>query len=208
VSAVDAFGPDIDPRARVVRRNAHLAGHRGGDRLQLRARRTEVALFDPFTCGRAALSLDPPPALERLLLLAQLREQAYRQQARLLHAALSQPRGAPIPSRSFPRRVDGPGIQAHRAGCRASIAPTRALDPSQGIALHSVSICDLAQRDLAAEAPRSRPAGRVFVSPESVFVWAANSSLFRIPDGGAPSALRVRAARRSTSSPSSRSDGS
>jgi hypothetical protein len=38
------------------------------------------------------------------------------------------------------------------------------------------------------------PAGRVFyVSPNSVFVWAANSSLFRIPlDGGAPSALKVR----------------
>jgi hypothetical protein len=31
-----------------------------------------------------------------------------------------------------------------------------------------------------------------YVSPGAVFVWAANSSLFRIPlDGGAPSALRV-----------------
>src|SRR6185503_5126367 len=57
-----------------------------------------------------------------------------------------------------------------------------------------VSICDLAQRDLACESTAVLgPAGRVFyVSPGSVFVWAANSSLFRIPlDGSAPSALRV-----------------
>ena len=83
-----------------------------------------------------------------------------------------------------------------RAGNRTVwvLVADEALDPSQGIALHSVSICDLAQRDLACEGTAVLgPAGRVFyVSPNSVFVWAANSSLFRIPlDGSAPSALKV-----------------
>jgi hypothetical protein len=57
-----------------------------------------------------------------------------------------------------------------------------------------VSICELAQPELACEASAVLgPAGRVFyVSPSSVFVWAANSSVFRIPlDGAAPSALKV-----------------
>ena len=38
ISAVDAFGPDIDPR-HLVRRDAGLRRHGGRDRLQLRARR-------------------------------------------------------------------------------------------------------------------------------------------------------------------------
>ena len=81
------------------------------------------------------------------------------------------------------------------------------LDPNQGVALHTVTSCDLAKPDLACESTAVLGApGRVFyVSANSVFVWttswtrgvgtqqpAARSGVFRIPlDGSAPSALKV-----------------
>jgi hypothetical protein len=79
------------------------------------------------------------------------------------------------------------------------------IDPFAGVALHSVSICDLATPDLqCASTAVMGPPGRVFyVSPNSVFVWtttwqrgphtaAPASAVFRIPlDGSAPSALKV-----------------
>jgi hypothetical protein len=68
------------------------------------------------------------------------------------------------------------------------------LDPNQGLALHSVTMCDLAAAELACESSAVLgPAGRVFyVSPNSVFVWNVKSAVFRIPlDGAAPSALKV-----------------
>jgi hypothetical protein len=78
------------------------------------------------------------------------------------------------------------------------------LDPWQGVALHTVTVCDLG-REKAQETRRNQreldcessavlgPAGRVFyVSPTSVFVWNVKAAVFRIPlDGGAPSALKV-----------------
>ena len=68
------------------------------------------------------------------------------------------------------------------------------LDPWQGLALHTVSMCDLAKPELECESTSVLgPAGRVFyVSPNSVFVWNVKSAVFRIPlDGSAPSALKV-----------------
>jgi hypothetical protein len=68
------------------------------------------------------------------------------------------------------------------------------LDPWQGMALHTVTVCDLAKRDLDCESTAVLgPTGRVFyVSPGSVFVWNVKSAVFRIPlVGGAPSALKV-----------------
>jgi hypothetical protein len=79
------------------------------------------------------------------------------------------------------------------------------IDPFAGVALHSVTVCDLAKRELECESTAVLgPPGRVFyVSPESVFVWASawqrgresdapGSALFRIPlEGSAPSALKV-----------------
>ena len=78
------------------------------------------------------------------------------------------------------------------------------LDPFAGVALHTVSVCELAQPELGCESTAVMgPPGRVFyVSPSSVFVWTAQwrrgaaatggSSLFRIPlDGSAPSALKT-----------------
>jgi len=69
------------------------------------------------------------------------------------------------------------------------------LDPYQGVALHSVSVCDLAHAELNCESTAVLgPRGRVFyVSAGSVFVWNVNAGIFRIPlDGSAPSALKAR----------------
>ena len=78
------------------------------------------------------------------------------------------------------------------------------LDPSQGIALHSVTICDVARPELDCESTSVLGSpGRVFyVSGGSVYVWttasrraetpAQGSAVFRIPlDGSAPTALKV-----------------
>lgn len=79
------------------------------------------------------------------------------------------------------------------------------LDPFAGVALHSVTTCDLAapQVDCQSTAVLGPP-GRVFhVSPRSVFVWTTQprrsadagqpaSAVFRIPlDGSPPSALKA-----------------
>ncbi|MGK5072733.1 beta-propeller domain-containing protein [Janthinobacterium sp. ZB1P44] len=70
-----------------------------------------------------------------------------------------------------------------------------------GLTLHTVTVCDLAQRDMRCEATAVMgPQGRVFyVSGESVFVWTTrrgrDSGVFRIPlNGSAPSALKVAGA--------------
>jgi hypothetical protein len=82
------------------------------------------------------------------------------------------------------------------------------LEPGAGLALHTVTVCDLARREMSCEASAVLgPRGRVFyVSGQSVYVWTApaargrgegrgGSGLFRIPlDGGAPSALKVAGA--------------
>jgi hypothetical protein len=71
-----------------------------------------------------------------------------------------------------------------------------------GMALHTVTVCDLADGGFACQATGViGPAGNVFyVSPDSVYVWASSwgedrknkSLLFRMPlDGSGPSALRV-----------------
>jgi len=104
-----------------------------------------------------------------------------------------------LPAGSFP------ALRKWRAGATPAefrrIAPaTRiyraddALDPQQGVALHSVSVCDLARAEMNCEstAVLGQP-GRVFyVSAGSVYVWSVKSGVFRIPlDGSAPSALKA-----------------
>jgi len=83
--------------------------------------------------------------------------------------------------------------------------PERPLNPIYGLALHTVTVCDLAQNDFKCEATAVLgPAGRVFyVSPESVYVWTTDwsrygqqskesSTLYRMPlDGSSPSAIGV-----------------
>ncbi len=87
------------------------------------------------------------------------------------------------------------------------------LDPYQGLALHSVSVCDLAKAEMDCESTAVlAPPGRVFyVSANSVYVWTTarrrgpqpqpqaqapaqvpSAAVFRIPlDGSAPSALKA-----------------
>src|SRR5262249_17427785 len=79
------------------------------------------------------------------------------------------------------------------------------IDPYQGVALHTVTTCDLAQPEMDCESTAVLGApGRVFyVSGGSVYVWPTPvrrmrsaappaSALFRIPlDGTAPTALKV-----------------
>lgn len=109
-----------------------------------------------------------------------------------------------------------PALRRWRPGATAAefrpIAPAtriyrtdEPLDPRQGVALHTVTVCDLAQAELDCEstAVLGTP-GRVFyVSGGSVYVWttpwrrhpgipAPGSALFRIPlDGSAPTALKT-----------------
>ncbi len=79
------------------------------------------------------------------------------------------------------------------------------LDPNRGVALHTVTTCDLARSELDCNSTAVLgPPGRVFyVSETSVFVWttpgrgrpaaaSTKSAVFRIPlDAGAPSALKA-----------------
>jgi hypothetical protein len=83
--------------------------------------------------------------------------------------------------------------------------PSNALDYDYGVALHTVTVCDLASGDFDCKATSVvGPEGRVFyVSPHAVYIWLtswryweraprAQSMLYRMPlDGSAPSALRV-----------------
>ncbi len=83
--------------------------------------------------------------------------------------------------------------------------PEHALSTTGGLALHTVTVCDLAQEDLKCEGTGVLGApGRVFyVSPDAVYVWttdwtrygeksAERSMLYRMPlDGSSPSAIGV-----------------
>ncbi len=83
--------------------------------------------------------------------------------------------------------------------------PERALSTTGGLALHTVTVCDLAREDLKCEGTGVLGApGRVFyVSPDAVYVWttdwtrygeksAERSMLYRMPlDGSSPSAIGV-----------------
>ena len=83
--------------------------------------------------------------------------------------------------------------------------PERTINPNSGLALHTVTTCDLSNGDFKCDATAVLgPPGRVFyVSPESVYVWTTEwsyygqhstekSMVYRMPlDGQSPSALGV-----------------
>src|SRR5215813_5731950 len=83
--------------------------------------------------------------------------------------------------------------------------PETDLNGNYGVALHTVTVCDLAGGGFKCDATAViGPPGRVFyVSPDSVYVWVndwyrqkdqmrADSMVYRLPlDGSGPSALRV-----------------
>jgi hypothetical protein len=109
-----------------------------------------------------------------------------------------------------------PAIRKWRKGATADefrpiVAATKVYRPANeisdpyGLALHTVTVCDLGGGDLSCKGTGViGPAGRVFyVSPKSVYVWTSDwfmrggkqemrSILYKMPlDGGAPQALRV-----------------
>jgi hypothetical protein len=209
VSSIDAFGPDVDPRGAwydemlVSGDTIAVIGYsyaRGG---------TEVGLFEISRAGRLSYKAT-----------YHLRSNDYYSSrnyaSRLIgtklvfYAPLFLSPWATDPYASFP------AVRRWRPNATAAefkrIAPAtriyRAdgdLDPFAGVALHSVSVCDLAKPELECESTAVMgPPGRVFyVSPTAVFVWttawrrgsevsAPGSAVFRIPlDGSAPSALKA-----------------
>jgi hypothetical protein len=209
VSSIDAFGPNIEPRGAwydemlVAGDTIVVIGYsyaRGG---------TEVGLFGISPSGALAYKGT-----------YHLRSNDYYSSrnyaSRLLgtklvfYSPLFLNPYAADPYASFP------AMRKWRTGATAAdfkrIAPAtriyrtdEPLDPFAGVALHTVSVCDLAKPELECESTAVLgPPGRVFyVSPRSVFVWtttwrrgpermAPASAVFRIPlDGSAPSALKT-----------------
>ncbi|HYG80951.1 MAG TPA: beta-propeller domain-containing protein [Pyrinomonadaceae bacterium] len=214
ISTADAFGPDIDPEETwydemlVADNTVAVIGYsydRDG---------TEIGLFHLDDAGRL-----------RYRATYHLRSDDYYSSrnyaSRLIgnklifYAPLYLYPGVQDPSASFPALR-----KWHRGATdeefRPIVSATRVYRPEHtvnaegGLALHTVTVCDLAPRELQCQATAvvGTP-GRVFyVSPESVFVWASDwtgyhgrlssslarreSMLYRMPlDGSAPSSLRV-----------------
>ncbi|HEY9284063.1 MAG TPA: beta-propeller domain-containing protein, partial [Pyrinomonadaceae bacterium] len=213
ISAVDAFGPDIDPsnawydEMLVSNDSVVVIGYsyeRGG---------TEVGLFHIDPAGRL-IHRDT----------YHLRSNDYYSSrnyaSRLIGSKLifytplylnpyGEDYGQAFPAVRRWRRGAKPDEFRRIVAATRVYRPERELNAEGGMALHTVTVCDLARGDLACEATAVLGApGRVFyVSPESVYVWttdwprwdaeakrraAARSTLYRMPlDGSAPSALGV-----------------
>jgi len=206
VDAVDAFGPGIDPRGAWYDEmllwgdTVVVVGYsyaRGG---------TEIGLFELSADGRL-----------RHRATHHLRSNDYYSSRNYASRLVGSRLVFYTPLRIDPRRGWREQRPAQRhwqpgadAGPFEPIAPAtriyqppEPLDPLQGVALHSVTVCDLAQPRFACESTAVLgPAGRVFyVSAEAVYVWTtarhrtpagSQAVLYRLPlDGGAPSALRT-----------------
>jgi hypothetical protein len=204
VSAVDAFGPGVDPRGAwydemlVSGSTIAVIGYsyaRGG---------TEIGLFDISRSGDLSYRAT-----------YHLRSNDYYSSRNYASRLIGSKLVFYTPLHPNPWRGNPydqlPAMRKWGAGEFRRIAPAtriyrsdEPLDPWQGMALHTVTVCDLAENTAQKTRHNSRdldcastavlgPTGRVFyVSPSSVFVWNVKSAVFRIPlDGGAPSALKV-----------------
>ncbi len=208
VSSADAFGPEVDPRGAwydemlLSGNTIAVIGYsyaRGG---------TEVGLFEISRAGRLSHKGT-----------YHLRSNDYYSSRNYASRLIGTKLVFYSPLYLNPWAGDPyaqfPAMRKWRAGATPAdfkrIAPAtriyrtdEELDPYAGVALHTVSVCELAKPELECESTAVMgPPGRVFyVSPSSVFVWATQwrrggpaapgSSLFRIPlDGSAPSALKT-----------------
>jgi beta propeller domain-containing protein len=209
VSAVDAFGPDIDPRDTwydemlVSNDTIAVIGYsyeRGG---------TEIGLFQIDREGKL-----------KFRSTYHLRSNDYYSSrnyaSRLIgnklifYTPLYLSPDTDDPFQSFPAvRKWHKGATSREFNRIVSATrvyrPQHEVDADYGLALHTVTICDLSGSDLKCEATAVLgPPGRVFyVSPESVYVWVSDwmrwgdqmrprSLLYRMPlDGSSPSALGV-----------------
>jgi hypothetical protein len=209
VSAVDAFGPDIDPRHTwydemlVSENTIAVIGYsyeRGG---------TEIGLFQIDPAGQ--LSYRSTYHLRSNDYYSSRNYASRLIGSKLIfYTPLYLYPGAEDPFQSFP------AVRKWRNGAMPSefrriVTATnvyRAEQPttsSYGLALHTVTVCDLANGGFACEATGVlAPPGRVFyVSPDAVYVWTsdwtrhgdqmrAQSMLYRMPlDTSRPSALGV-----------------
>jgi hypothetical protein len=209
VAVIDAFGPDIDPRGAwydemlISGDTVVVIGYsyaRGG---------TEVGIFD----------IDQGGAL-RYRATYHLRSNDYYSSrnyaSRLIgsklifYTPLYVNLWGDDPYASFPAYRKWRGKETsgefHRIAPATRIYRSEDdLEPWSGLALHTVTVCDLFGPEMTCEATAVLgPPGRVFyVSAESVYVWTtswqqrqeenrSSSALFRIPlDGSAPSALKA-----------------
>jgi hypothetical protein len=210
VSAVDAFGPDIDPSASwydelLVSGDAVVvigfSYERGG---------TEVGLFRIFPDGR----------LEHRSTY-HLRSNDYYSSrnyaSRLVEGKLIFYTPLYLGLNMDDPFDDFPAMRRWHRGAEDEafhriLPATRVYHPGlelsgeSGIALHTVTVCDLRAEEMGCQGTAVLgPPGRVFyVSPGAVYVWVsdwvrrqgqrgAENMLYRIPlDGGGPSALAVR----------------
>ena len=208
VSAVDAFGPDIEPRGTwydemlVSDDTIVVIGYsyeRGG---------TEVGLFNINDAGQVSYRSTH-----------HLRSNDYYSSrnyaSRLIgsklifYTPLYLNPGAEDPFQSFPA-VRRWHKGAAREGFQRIVSSTQVYRSEQeitspyGLALHTVTICDMADGFSCKATAVLGPMGRVFyVSPESVYVWVTDwarrgtehrqqSQLYRMPlDGSGPSTLVV-----------------
>jgi Beta propeller domain len=207
VSAIDAFGPDINPEGTwydemlVSGDTIVIIGYsyeRDG---------TEVGLFNIDTEGKLSYrstyhlrsndyysSRNYASRLigEKLIFYAPL--YLYPEEDKLLDslpAVRKWHKGAT--EKEFQRII--PATRIYR--------PETSFDTDDGLALHTITVCDLSNGGFNCQATSALgPEGNVFyVSPDSVYVWATSwnyetdkskSILFRMPlDGSGPTALRV-----------------
>ncbi|HKY43086.1 MAG TPA: beta-propeller domain-containing protein [Pyrinomonadaceae bacterium] len=206
ISAVDAFGPEIDPRHTwydemlVSGNTVVVLGYsyeRGG---------TEVGLFDINNDGQLSFRST-----------YHLRSNDYYSSRNYASRLIGSKLIFYTPIYLNPYYSDSfqffPAVRKWRKGAQPNefrrIVPANRIYRPQteftvdyGMAMHTVTVCDLANGGFDCQATSVMgPAGRVFyVSPDSVYVWARSWSsseadkalLFRMPlDGSGPSALRV-----------------
>ncbi|WP_420127432.1 beta-propeller domain-containing protein [Longimicrobium sp.] len=210
VSAVDAFGPDIDPSASwydelLVSGDAVVvigfSYERGGTEVglfrispdgQLRHRSTYHLRSNDYYSSRnyASRLIDGKLIFYTPLYLALNEEDPFA-------GFPAMRRWHPGAERDAFSRIL-PATRVYRAG--------RPVNAESGLALHTVTVCDLQTEEMGCEGTAVLgPPGRVFyVSPGAVYVWVsdwvrrenekgAESMVYRIPlDGAGPSALAVR----------------
>ncbi len=208
VSMSDAFGPDVDP------------GHAWYDELIVHQDQVVVVGYSYRRGGTEVglFRIHPDGTLSHRSTY-QLRSADYYSSrnyaARLVGSRLVFYAPVPMPFYgrtpeemlpAFRRWEDGPEGGSFRRILPATRIHHAGLDPRQGpYVLHTVTTCDLAQRELRCDASAVLgPWGRVFyVSPGAVYVWTShpprgpgaqggNGMLYRMPlDGSAPGALGV-----------------
>src|SRR5688572_19685001 len=208
ISAVDAFGPEINPRSTwydemlVSDDTVVVIGYsyeRGG---------TEVGLFNIDGAGNLSYrstyhlrsndyysSRNYASRLigSKLIFYTPLYMNPYAEDPTVTFPAVRKWRKGATPQ-EFQRIVSATRVYR----------PEREINPNSGVALHTVTVCDLASDFKCDATAVLGPPGRVFyVSPESVYVWTTEwsynrqrnverSMVYRMPlDGTGPSALGV-----------------